>query len=240
MVAITFENVTKRFGRTEALRRASLSISDGAVHALLGSNGAGKTTSVRLLLGLLAVDEGRVRVFGLDPGTAGSEVRAHSGAVLDHDGLYDRLSVADNLLLHLCLRKLAGPTSRGLLEETLAELGFTADLGAQVSTLSRGNRQKVALARALLHRPRLLILDEPFVGLDPVAAAKLRTTIRARVTAQGSTVLVTTHDLAHVERLCDDVSIIHEGRVVKSGPLDEVRAGQSLEDAFIRTVSGHA
>ena len=240
MVAIAFENVTKRFGRVEALRGASVCVAEGSIHACLGSNGAGKTTSVRLMLGLLPVDEGRVRVFDLEPHVSGKEVRALSGAVLDHDGLYDRLSVKDNLMLHLRLRKLDGARAPSLIEERLGELGFTADLGVRVSTLSRGNRQKVALARALLHEPRLLVLDEPFVGLDPVAAAKLRTLIRDRVTAHGTTVLVTTHDLAHVERLCDDVSIMHEGRVVKSGSLAEIRGNESLEDVFIRTVSANA
>jgi ABC-type multidrug transport system ATPase subunit len=240
MVAIAFENVTKHFGPVEALRGITLSVEQGSIHALLGSNGAGKTTSVRLLLGLLRVDGGRVRVFDLDPTVGGTEVRALTGAVLDHDGLYDRLTVGENLLLHLRLRRLDGPRADTLVERGLAELGFAAGPGVRVSTLSRGNRQKVALARALLHNPRLLLLDEPFVGLDPVAAAKLRELIRARVTAEGTTVLVTTHDLAHVERLCDDVSILHEGRVVKSGSLAEIRAGESLEEVFIRTVNADA
>jgi ABC-2 type transport system ATP-binding protein len=138
------------------------------------------------------------------------------------------------------LHRLDGSRADTLIERGLTELGFAAGPGVRVSTLSRGNRQKVALARALLHNPRLLLLDEPFVGLDPVAAAKLRELIRARVTAEGTTVLVTTHDLAHVERLCDDVSILHEGRVVKSGSLAEIRAGESLEDVFIRTVNANA
>jgi ABC-2 type transport system ATP-binding protein len=239
MFAIAFENVTKRFGAVEALRGVSLSVRTGTIHACLGSNGAGKTTAVRLILGLLLVDAGRVRVFDLDPGACGAELRSQCGAVLDHDGLYERLTVFDNLLLHQRLRGLDRTGAPVLFERSLSELGFTADMRVRVASLSRGNRQKVALARALLHAPRLLILDEPFVGLDPVAAAKLRHLIRARVTAEGTTVLVTTHGLAHVERLCDDVSIIHEGRVVKTGPLDEVRGGESLEDVFIRTVNAN-
>lgn len=127
-------------------------------------------------------------------------MRSLCGAVLDHDGLYDRLTVMDNLLLHLRLHRLEPARAGKLFEDTLGGLGFAASVGVRVSILSRGNRQKVALARALLHNPRLLILDEPFVGLDPVAAANLRTLIRARVDAEGTTVLVTTHDLAHVER----------------------------------------
>lgn len=240
MVAIAFENVAKHFARVEALRGISLAVEQGSIHALLGSNGAGKTTSVRLMLGLLPVDGGRVRVFDLDPTVSGNEVRALTGAVLDHDGLYDRLTVRENLMLHLKLRRLGGPRAGTLIENGLLELGFAAGADTRVSTLSRGNRQKVALTRALLHKPRLLLLDEPFVGLDPVAAAKLRDLIRVRATAEGTTVLVTTHDLAHVERLCDGVSILHEGRVVKSGSLAEIRAGESLEDVFIRTVNADA
>ena len=240
MAAIAFENVAKRFGQNEALRDVSLTVSDGTVHAFLGSNGAGKTTSVRLMLGMLAADGGRVRVLGLDPMTDGRDVRARCGAVLDHDGLYDRLSVRDNLMLHARLRKQNENEAEARFAEIFAELGFSADLGTRVATLSKGNRQKVALARALLHRPRLLILDEPFVGLDPLAAAKLREILRARVTGEGTTILVATHDLAHVERLCDDVSIMSAGRVLSTGSLAEIRGGASLEEVFIRTVTAHA
>jgi ABC-2 type transport system ATP-binding protein len=239
MVAIAFENVTKRFGRVEALRGVTLSVQEGTVHGCLGSNGAGKTTSVRVMLGLLPLDEGRVRVLNLDPSAEGTKVRAQCGAVLDHDGLYDRISVRDNLLFHLRLHGL-GKEAASNFERVLAELDFTTDLGVRISTLSRGNRQKVALARAFLHAPRLLVLDEPFIGLDPIAATKFRTLLRAKAARDGTTVFVTTHDLGQVERLCDNVSIVHQGRVIRSGSLDEIRGSESLEDAFVRAVASHA
>jgi ABC-2 type transport system ATP-binding protein len=240
---VHLEGVAKHFGDVRALDGMSFELPKGATCAILGHNGAGKTTTIRAMLGLLAVDAGTVRVLGLDPLAAGRAVRARVGVLLDHDGLYDRMSAIDNLDYHARIHGLDGRTRATRIEEVLRLFELWDRRRQRVRTWSTGMRKKLAIARALLHRPELLVLDEPFAGLDPVAAAELRTLLAHLAANEGMTVIVTTHDLAHVERACSHVIVADHGRVIATGTLEELQrqngsrriviAGAGLDEAVL-------
>ena len=231
--AIEIREVSKRFDAVRSLDGLTLSIEAGSVFGYLGPNGAGKTTTLRVLLGLVRADAGEVRVLGLDPRTAGPQVRASLGVLLENDGLYDRLTPWQNLEFHARIRRIDGPERTRRLEEMLRACGLWDRRRDRVATFSKGMRQKLAVARALLHRPRLVLLDEPFTGLDPVAAAELRANIVALAREHGTTVFLTTHDLAHVEKSCDRVAVLRAGRIVAKGTIEELRAGGREEEVGV-------
>ncbi|HEY1693058.1 MAG TPA: ABC transporter ATP-binding protein [Polyangiaceae bacterium] len=231
--AIELRDVSKRFASILSLDRLTLRVEPGTVFGYLGPNGAGKTTTLRVLLGLVRPDAGEVRVLGLDPRSEGKAVRAALGVLLENDGLYDRLTAAQNLEFYARIRGIDGAERARRLEEMLRACDLWDRRGDRVVTFSKGMRQKLAVARALLHRPRLVLLDEPFTGLDPVAAAELRANIVALAREHGITVLLTTHDLAHVERSCDRVAVLRAGAVVASGTIEELRAGGKDEEVGV-------
>jgi ABC-2 type transport system ATP-binding protein len=228
--AIYLEGVSKRFGSTRGLDRLSLRVETGAVFGFLGPNGAGKTTTIRCLLGLVRPDAGTMTVMGLDPRDDGGEVRRRVGALLENDGLYARLTALQNLDFHARIRHLETPVRLRRMEELLRSFGLWERRHEAVINWSKGMRQKLAIARALLHRPDLLLLDEPFSGLDPTAAVELRERIVALARDGGVTILLTTHDLAHVEKSCTAVAVIQQGTVLASGtPEDLSASGDRIE-----------
>jgi ABC-2 type transport system ATP-binding protein len=229
--AILAADVSKRFGSVQSLDGLALRVPAGAVFGFLGPNGAGKTTTLRALLGLVAVDQGRLEVLGLDPKREARRIRAQVGVLLESDGLYDRLTAAQNLDYHGRIHHLAPAALAARAEELLGAFGLWERRRDSVVTWSKGMRQKLAIARALLHRPRLLLLDEPFSGLDPVAASDLRTEIVRLARDQQVTVLLTTHDLAHVEKACDEVAVIRAGRVIATGRPGEL--GERSSDVVV-------
>jgi ABC-2 type transport system ATP-binding protein len=231
--AIELRDVSKRFGAVKSLDGLSLAIEPGCVFGYLGPNGAGKTTTLRVLLGLVRPDAGEVRVLGLDPRAQGHEVRTALGVLLENDGLYDRLTAWQNLEFHARIRHIDGVERGKRLEEMLRACGLWERRADRVATFSKGMRQKLAVARALVHRPRLVLLDEPFTGLDPVAAADLRANIVSLAREHGITVLLTTHDLAHVEKSCDRVAVLRAGRVVAAGTIEELRSGGRDEEVGV-------
>lgn len=216
--AIQIRNVSKRFGSIQSLERVDLTIPAGSVFGLLGANGAGKTTTLRILMGLVRPDTGSVSVLELSPETRAHEIREKVGAMLETDGLYDRLTAYDNLLFHARIRKLSRGDGERRIEELLRSFELWDRRKDPVITWSKGMRQKLAVARALLHRPQLVLLDEPFSGLDPVAAAELRRRIVTLAREEKVTVLMTTHDLDHVEKSCDQVAVMKAGQVIAVGP----------------------
>jgi len=209
MGVIRLIQVTKRYGTTTALDGVDLHVAPGETLGLLGPNGAGKTTTLRLLAGMAAPTSGRVQVMGVDPWEHPERVRAQIGVVPDQGGLFDRLTVGENLRLFAALHGVR-PAE---VKEASAAAGLEGLAGRPVRGLSRGERQRVALARALLHQPRLLVLDEPTAGLDPAATLSFHQLLRG-LKARGRTVVIASHDMAEVEALCDRVAILDRGRLV--------------------------
>ena len=216
-VPVVMDNLSKRFGATRALCGLSVRIDRGAVFAMLGPNGAGKTTTLRMLLGLVRPDAGSVQVFGLDPAREGRRVREQIGVLLENDGLYERLSALRNLEFHGKIQRVERKLRRQRAEELLSTFGLWERRNELVARWSTGMRKKLAIARALLHSPRLLLLDEPFSGLDPTAAAELRGTLLGLAQEKSLTVLLTTHDLSHVEKIGSQIAVINQGRVIAEG-----------------------
>ena len=219
-LAIQTEGLSRFFGAVRALEGLSLEVPRGTVFGFLGPNGSGKTTTIRLLLGLLEPTSGRAMVLGLDVQQEADRIRERSGALLEHHGLYERLSAEDNLEFYGRVWRLSPAERQARSRELLTRLGLWERWRERVGTWSRGMKQKLAVARALLHRPPLVFLDEPTAGLDPLAAAALRDDLASIVAAEGVTVFLTTHNLSEAEKLCHQVGVIRQGRLLAVGAPD--------------------
>ncbi len=223
-LAIRTENLTRDFGSVRALNGLSIEVPAGTIFGFLGPNGAGKTTTINLLLGLLEPTAGRAEVLGFDTRTQSDEVRARSGALLEHAGLYEQLSAEDNLEFYGRTWRLPPGQRQSRIQELLTHLGLWERRKDRVGKWSRGMKQRLALARVLLHRPPLVFLDEPTAGLDVVAAASIRNDLETLATHEGVTVFLTTHNMAEAERLCYRVAVIRQGKEVVVGHPNELRA----------------
>jgi ABC-2 type transport system ATP-binding protein len=227
-VAIRIDNLTREFdtksGSVRALDRLSLEVPAGIVFGFLGPNGAGKTTTIRLLLGLLEPTKGRAEVLGFDTQTQASEIRTRTGALLEHTGVYEHLSAEDNLEFYARAWRLPAAERKSRIQELLTHMGLWDRRTDQAGKWSRGMKQKLALARALLHHPDLVLLDEPTAGLDVAAAVAVREDLASLVAREGVTVLLTTHNMAEAQELCSQVAVIREGQLVTVGHPDELRA----------------
>jgi ABC-2 type transport system ATP-binding protein len=232
-VAIRTEKLTRDFGPVRALEDLSLEIPTGIVFGFLGPNGSGKTTTIRLLLGLLEPTRGRAAVLGFDTQTKADEIRSRCGALLEHVGLYERLSAADNLELYGRIWHLSAAERHARAKDLLVHLGLWERREEKVANWSRGMKQKLAVARSLLHRPALIFLDEPTAGLDPMAAAALREELSSLAAREGVTVFLTTHILPEAEKLCAQVGVIREGKLLAVGRPDELRAKTGGHQAVI-------
>ncbi|MBC7260991.1 MAG: ABC transporter ATP-binding protein, partial [Chloroflexi bacterium] len=222
--AIETREITRYFGDLCAVNKVSLQVPSGTIFGFLGPNGAGKTTTLRLLLGLLELHGGSATVLGYDVTTQSHLIREHTGVLLEHDGLYQRLTVLDNLEFFGRIYHLEKKARQRRIQELLEHLGLWEWRDANVAKLSKGMKQKVAIARALLHRPSLVFLDEPSAGLDPVAAVALREDIQNLARREGTTVFLTTHNLAEAEKICDLVGVIRQGQLIAVGTPEELRA----------------
>ena len=229
---ISFAGVGKRYRNTVALDGVDMSVPRGSVTGLVGPNGAGKTTSILLMSTLLARDEGTVEVGGLDPELDAPGVRRLIGYMPDFFGVYDSLTAVEYLLFFAASHGIAADRRPGLASDLLDLVGLSDRAAQDVNTLSRGMKQRLSLARALVHDPDLLVLDEPAAGLDPRARVQLRELI-AELGRMGKTVVVSSHVLTELEGICSDIVVMDEGRVVAQGPMDSVRASLT-SDRFIR------
>jgi ABC-2 type transport system ATP-binding protein len=221
--AIETERLTRDFGQVRAVDDLTMQVPRGSVFGFLGPNGAGKTTTIRLLMGLLEPTAGRADVLGFDIHKDADRIRTSSGALLEHSGLYERLSAEDNLKFYGRIWHLNADVLNLRIEEVLQHLGLWQRRKESVGTWSRGMRQKLAVARALLHRPELIFMDEPTAGLDPVSAASLREDLALLAQQEGVTIFLTTHNLDEAEKLCDLVGVIREGKIVAIGKPDELQ-----------------
>lgn len=222
--AIRTEYLTREFGDVRALDGVCFEVPAGSVFGFLGSNGAGKTTTIRLLLGLLEPTAGRAEVLGYDIRSGTSQIRENTGALLEHDGLYERLGAADNLEYYGRICGIPKDERRARIKELLTRVGLWDVHHETPKEWSRGMRQKLAIARTLMHRPKLIFLDEPTNGLDPMSAAQLRDDLLRLAESEGCTIFITTHNLAEAERVCDRIGIVRGGQLLVSGTLDELRS----------------
>lgn len=222
--AIQTEKLSRDFATVRAVDELSISVSTGSVFGFLGPNGAGKTTTIRLLLGLLEPTQGRAEVLGFDSQSQADQIRYQCGALLEHDGLYERLSAEDNLEFYGRVWRLPSKERKARIKDLLTSLDLWERRNEPVTNWSRGMKQKLAMARALLHKPALLFLDEPTAGLDPAAAARLRNDLAELVEREGVTVFLNTHNLAEAEKLCHQIGIIRQGRLLVNGTPSELRA----------------
>ena len=215
--------LTRDFKNVRAVDAVTLEVRRGEIFGFLGPNGAGKTTTIRLLLGLLEPTRGAARVLDHDTRTNADAIRAQTGALLEHTGLYERLSALDNLDYYGRIWHLSAGERRARIQDLLTHLGLWERHHEPVVRWSRGMKQKLAVARAMLHRPALIFLDEPTAGLDPVAAAALRDDLADLARREGVTVFLTTHNLAEAERLCGQIGVIRAGKLIAVGAPRELR-----------------
>ncbi len=240
---IHIEALTKRFGDFAAIQSLDLHVRRGEVFGFLGPNGAGKTTTMKILVGLARPTSGRVLVGGVDVVREPIRARQVVGYIPDRPYLYEKLTAREFLaftagLFGLRFRELAGRA-----EELLALFDLEAWADELVESYSHGMKQRLTMAAALLHRPELLVVDEPMVGLDPRGAVLVKSLFRRMVGDGRSTVFLSTHTLEVAEELCDRVAILHQGRVIALGSLAELRlqvgdAGGRLEELFLRLTGG--
>ena len=221
-VVIRTEGLTKRFGKLLAVDRLDIEVREGEVFGFLGPNGAGKTTTLRLLCALIAPTSGTAEVAGMRVGRDDARIRASVGILTEHPGMYERLSAQENLAFFAALYGLDAATTRSQVERYLRLMGLWERRTEAVATFSRGMKQKMAIARAALHEPRVLFLDEPTTGLDPDAARTVREFILA-LRREGRTVFLCTHNLDEADRLCDRIAFFRR-RVIRIAVPDELRA----------------
>ena len=216
---VEVDRLSKSFGRVNALSEVSFSVEDGEILGFLGPNGAGKTTTIRILLGLLHGDDGTARIGGHDCWTDHARASRFFGATLEQPGFYGFLSGRDNLRQ---FARMLGVVDEKQIAMLLDLVGMTERGDDKVKRYSMGMRQRLALAQALLGKPRLLILDEPTNGLDPNGIHGLRILLRKLATEQGLTIFFSSHLLSEVEELCDRVVVLHRGKIKATGPLSEL------------------
>jgi ABC-2 type transport system ATP-binding protein len=219
---VQMTDVSMSFGSVQAVDHVSFSVEKGEVFGFLGPNGAGKTTTIRLLLGLLVPTTGKAEVLGFDTRTQAAAIREHSGALLEHNGLYERMNARDNLEFQGRVWRMPAAQREARIEEMLTDIGLWERRFDMVGKWSRGMKQKLAVARAMFHRPELIFLDEPTAGLDPVAAAALRQDLVALAEREGVTIFLTTHNLAEAEKLCHRVGVIRKGKLLAIGTVEEL------------------
>jgi len=235
---IEVEGLAKRFGPVEAVREVSFSAADGRITGLLGPNGAGKSTTLRMLYTVLRPDAGSARIDGTDVVADPLAARRSIGVLPHSAGIYRQLTARENIRFYGELHGLAPALLRRRIDELVGRLDMTEFADRRADGFSQGQRIKVALARALVHSPRNVLLDEPTNGLDVMATRALRELIRG-LRAEGHCVLFSSHVMQEVAALCDDVVIIDHGRVAASGSPEALQArfgGSSLEETFVRVL----
>lgn len=220
---IQVEQLSYAYGPRLALDQLSFEARPGEVLGLLGPNGAGKTTTVRLLNGLLAPSGGEMRLLGLNPALQGDAVRRHTGVLTETPALYERLTASQNLHFFGVLAGMPAADLNARRQELLAFFELSERADQRVATYSKGMKQRLALARTLLHRPQILFLDEPTAGLDPEAAQRVHELVESICRKNGQTVVLCTHNLVEAERLCDRMVILDQGRLLAFGSLSQLR-----------------
>ena len=234
-IAVATEKLTRQFGALTAVDAMDLRVQAGQFFGFLGPNGAGKSTTIKMLTGLLAPTSGRMELLGLDFASHAVEVKRQIGVVPEGMGLFERLTGAEYLRFVGRMYGLDKATTEKRSEELLEFMQLADRVKTMIADYSHGMQKKLALAAAVIHGPRILFLDEPFEGVDALAAGALKALL-GRMTERGVTIFLTSHVLEIVERLCSHVGIIHKGRLVAQGSLEELRAGIGGNDGETKTL----
>lgn len=220
--AVDANGVVRRFGEKRAVDDVSFTVEPGEVFGLLGHNGAGKTTLIRVMNGLLPTDGGTIRTLGMDPVRQGDQVRARTGVLTEYPALDDFLTPAENLEVYAAVHGVPPDVTRQRVNTLIERLGLAAHVKLPARSLSAGLKQRLALARALIHDPELLLFDEPTSNLDPLAARGVRDLVHELSRERGRTVVLSTHNLIEAQDLCDRVAIIQHGQLLAVGSLGEL------------------
>jgi ABC-2 type transport system ATP-binding protein len=234
---LSIEGLVKRFGDTIAVAGIDLSVDAGSFYGIVGPNGAGKTTTLSMVTGLLRPDAGRVVVHGVDVWTDPVAAKRNMGVLPDRLRLFDRLTGAQLLFYSGTLRGLSDETVRARTADLASAFGFEDALNRLVTDYSAGMSKKIALAAAMIHSPRILILDEPFESVDPVSAANVTQILRSYVDS-GGTVVVSSHSMDLIQRICDHVAVVVNGSILDSGTMASVRGEKTLEERFVELAGG--
>ncbi len=235
---LTISNLTKRYGKKTAVNRISLEINAGDIVGFIGHNGAGKTTTLRCCSGILEPDEGDIRIDGLSLRESPLECKRRLAYIPDNPDLYEYLTGIRYLNFVADVYGVSAADRASRIERYATMFEIRNDLADPIRQYSHGMKQKIALISALIHEPKLIMLDEPFVCLDPVAAHRIKTVMRQMCDAGGA-IFFSTHVLEVAEKLCDKIAIIRQGEIVVSGDTETVRGDSSLENVFLELAENH-
>lgn len=235
---IEVKNLSKSFKENKVLNDISFNVKKGDIYGFFGRNGAGKTTTIRIILDLLNKDKGTVRVFGEDYGLS-KKARKLTGVLLENNGTYEMMSAYENLRYYAKLYDLKNYEQK--IQEVLKLVDLENKKNVLIAKFSTGMKKKIGLARALLHNPKLLILDEPTTGLDPEAQMDFRELIKKLSKENQITVMINTHNLDEAQKICNKIAILHEGKIKLEGELSKIlkdNKTDSLEKIYLKTVRG--
>ena len=226
------DHLTKSYGSKKAVDDLTLHISPGEIYGFIGHNGAGKTTTLRSVAGIQSFDSGEITIGGCSIRTDPLACKQMMGYIPDNPDLYDYMTGIRFLNFIADVYGVSAEDRKRRIDEVAGRLELTNDLGQPIASYSHGMKQKLAVVATWLHRPRLILMDEPFVGLDPMASRLLKDMMR-EVCNEGGAIFFSTHVLEVAEKLCDKIAIIRQGKLVRGGTMDEVRGDESLEEVFL-------
>lgn len=229
---LEIKNLTKKYGEKVAVDDLTLTVQTGQICAFIGHNGAGKTTTLKAIAGILNFEQGEIKIDGIDVKQSPLEAKQILAYLPDNPDLYDYLTGIEYLNFIANIFKLSTEERKAKIENYAKRIGIFDALQNQISTYSHGMKQKLALVSALIHSPHLLLLDEPFVGLDPISSHEMKL-IMKEMAKNGATIFYSTHVLDVAEKICDQVAIIKQGKLVVFGKMEEVKGMQSLENVFL-------
>lgn len=229
---LEIKNLTKKYGDKIAVNNLSMSIKSGEIYGFIGHNGAGKTTTIKCCCGLLPFEEGEIIIDGLSIREQPLQCKKLLSYLPDNPDLYDFMPGIKYLNFIADIYEMTSKERDGQIHKLADMFGIRQDLAEPINNYSHGMKQKLALISAFMHRPKLVLLDEPFVGLDPVASHRMKEEMR-NLCKEGSAVFFSTHVLEVAEKLCDKIAIISDGKLIMSGTTEEVRGAESLEDVFL-------
>ena len=219
MQVIQIKDVCKAFDQRQVLNNISLSVEEGEIFGLLGPSGAGKTTLIKMLIGLLSATSGNIAILGKELDKKIDESFPSFGMVLDNDGLYDRLNCYDNLELYARIYSISN--RKKVINDLLEKVGLIESSKKSVSNLSKGMRQRLSFARAILHSPKIVFLDEPTSGLDPATTLQIHSMMKM-LKESGTTIFLTTHDMNEAQKMCDHLALLNEGNIVEEGTPEDI------------------